>query len=139
MDGGFGKRSSAYSWLNFSLIIESKFGEGYNVTVKLPKYDNNKIAIIGCGKVGMSTAFALLLEEIPNELLLIGRDLTKITGEELDLEHGLSFLGAAQVHASVNYEDLKNTDIVIITAGAAQKTGDTRLSLIKENKKEASK
>ena len=120
--------------VKLSLIIESKFGEGYNVTVKLPKYDNNKIAIIGCGRVGMSTAFALLLEEIPNELLLIGRDESKIKGEELDLEHGLSFLGAAQVHASTNYEDLKDTDIVIITAGAAQKPGDTRLDLIKDNK-----
>ncbi|MFH2118719.1 MAG: L-lactate dehydrogenase [Candidatus Paceibacterota bacterium] len=101
---------------------------------KLPKYDNNKIAIVGCGRVGMSTAFALLLKNIPNELLLISRSEDKVKGEELDLEHGLSFMGSAQVHSSSNYEDLKNTDVVIIAAGSAQKPGDTRLDLTTKNK-----
>ncbi len=103
--------------------------------MSLPKYDSNKVAIIGCGRVGMSTAFALLLRGIPNELLLIDRSEAKIKGEELDLEHGMSFLGHARVHASENYEDLKDTDVVIIAAGCSQKPGDTRLDLTDGNKK----
>ncbi len=100
----------------------------------LPKYDNNKVAIIGCGRVGMSVAFALLLKNIPNELLLISRSEDKIKGEELDLEHGSLFMNSAQVHSSANYEDLKNTDVVVIAAGCAQKPGDTRLDLTTKNK-----
>ena len=102
--------------------------------IKLPKYDNNKVAIIGCGRVGMSTAFTLLLKNIPNELLLISRSENKIKGEELDLEHGLSFMGAAQVHSSTDYEDLRGTDVVVIAAGSSQKPGDTRLDLTAKNK-----
>lgn len=100
---------------------------------KLPVYDTNKIAIIGCGRVGMSTAFALLLEGIPNELVLISRDEVKVKGEELDLEHGLSFLGHATVHASENYEEIAGADVVIIAAGTSQKPGDTRLDLTASN------
>jgi len=108
----------------------------YNGRVsKLPKYDNNKVAIIGCGRVGMSTAFALLLKGIPNELLLVGRSDEKIKGEELDLEHGLSFLGSATIKSTTDYKDLENTDLVIITAGYSQNPGDTRLDLSMENKK----
>lgn len=106
----------------------------YNQRVsKLPIYDTNKIAIIGCGRVGMSTAFALLLEGIPNELVLISRNEAKIKGEELDLEHGLSFLGHATVHASEHYQEIAGADVVIITAGVAQKLGDTRLQLTADN------
>lgn len=100
----------------------------------LPKYDNNKIAIIGCGRVGMATAFALLMAGLPNELLLVSRDVTKIKGEELDLEHGVSFLGHANVRATEDYSELKGTDIVIVTAGVSQKPGDTRLDLVETNK-----
>jgi L-lactate dehydrogenase len=105
------------------------------MSLSKPRYDNNKVAIIGCGRVGMSTAFALLLKGIPNELLLINRTEEKIKGEELDLEHGLSFLGSAAVHASDNYEDLRDTDVVVIAAGYSQKPGDTRLDLTDKNKK----
>lgn len=82
----------------------------------------------------MTTAFALLLEEIPNELLLLGRDINELKGEELDLEHGLSFMNHAKVHASDNYEDLKGTDVVVIAAGTSQKTDQNRLDLTMNNK-----
>ena len=97
-------------------------------------FDNNKIAIIGCGRVGMSTAFALLQKGLPNELLLISRSIEKAEGEKLDLEHGLSFLRHTKIQASSNYEDLKETDIVIFTAGASQFPGETRLDLLEKNK-----
>lgn len=101
----------------------------------LPQIDSNKVAIVGCGRVGMSTAFALLIAGIPNELVLFGRDKQKIEGEKLDLEHGLSFLKDAKIYASNSYDDLADSDVVVITAGASQKPGDTRLDLIANNKR----
>lgn len=101
----------------------------------LPKYDTNKVAIVGCGRVGMATAFALLVEGIPNELLLFGRSLEKIKGEELDLEHSLPFLKHAVVHATDNYEELRDSDVVIVTAGYSQSDQDTdRLDLTEKNR-----
>ena len=101
---------------------------------KYLKFDTNKVAIIGWGRVGMSTAFALLQQGIPNELLLLSRSKEKAEGEKLDLEHGLSFLKHTKIKASESYEDLKDTDIVVFTAGAPQKTGESRLDLIEKNK-----
>ena len=97
------------------------------------KYDNNKVAIFGCGRVGMTTAYALLLQGIANELVLFNRTLDKIKGEELDLEHGLTFLESAQISATNDYADLAESDVVIYTAGCAQKPGETRLDLVENN------
>ncbi len=92
-----------------------------------------KVSIIGCGRVGMTAAYALLLKGIVNELVLLGRCRDTIIGEELDLEHGMSFLGSATVHATENYADIADSDIVVVTAGASQKPGDTRLDLAQKN------
>lgn len=96
--------------------------------------DNKKVAIIGCGKVGMSTAYALVLDGEVNELVLYSRSKDKVIGEKLDLEHGLTFLDHVDVIATDDYKDLAGTDIVIISAGAAQRPGDTRLDLNDRNK-----
>jgi len=101
---------------------------------KFLKFDKNKVAIIGCGKVGMSTAFALVQQGIPNELMLMSRCKEKAEGEKLDLEHGMSFLKHITITATESYEDLKDSDVVIFTAGAAQKPGETRLDLVDKNK-----
>ncbi|MBD3279715.1 MAG: L-lactate dehydrogenase, partial [Candidatus Pacebacteria bacterium] len=97
------------------------------------KYDNNKISVIGCGKVGMTAAFAMLLKGLPNQLVLLGRHKGPLIGEELDLEHAMCFLGQAEIKATDNYNDIAHSDVVIITAGAAQKPGETRLDLAKKN------
>jgi len=99
------------------------------------KFDNNKVTIIGCGHVGMTAAFSLAHTKIVNELVLFGRDPNRLKGEALDLDHGLSFLHSMKVKASTNYMDVKDSDIVVITAGAAQKPGETRLDLAVKNKK----
>jgi L-lactate dehydrogenase len=98
-------------------------------------FDNNKVAIIGCGRVGMSAAYSLLHSDSINELVLFGRHKEKLIGEKLDLDHGISFLHPTKIIASDNYQDLINTDIVVITAGAAQKPGQTRLDLMDTNTK----
>lgn len=97
------------------------------------KHDINKVAIIGCGKVGMSTAFSILHDGLVHELVLVARCRDEIIGEKLDLEHGMSFLSHAKVTATEDYKDIADSDIVIITAGAAQKPGDTRLDLAEKN------
>lgn len=92
-----------------------------------------KIAIIGCGKVGMTAAYSILHSGIAREILLVGRYLDSITGEELDLEHGLSFLHPAKVTSTINYADLADSDVIIYTAGAAQEPGESRLALAEKN------
>lgn len=95
--------------------------------------NNYKVSIIGCGKVGMTAAYSLVHDGTINELLLVGRDKSKIIGEQLDLEHGLSFLHHVKIDSTDNYKDIKNSDVVVFTAGAAQKPGDTRLDLANKN------
>lgn len=95
--------------------------------------DTNKVSIIGCGKVGMSAAYSILHRGEVSELVLHGRKLDEIIGEELDLEHGMSFLPYTKIKATDDYKDLANSDIVVITAGAAQKPGETRLDLTQKN------
>ena len=101
--------------------------------IELCRRDMHKVSIIGCGNVGMTSAYALLMKGVVNELVLIGRDKNKIIGEQLDLEHGSPFLHTTSITASDDYADLKNSDIVIFTAGASQKPGDTRLDLVEKN------
>jgi len=95
--------------------------------------DRYKVSIIGCGKVGMTAAYSLIHDGTVNELLLVGRKKEKIIGEQLDLEHGLSFLHHVKIDTTDDYTDITGSDVVVITAGAAQKPGDTRLDLIHKN------
>jgi L-lactate dehydrogenase len=93
-----------------------------------------KIGIVGVGRVGSTIAYTLLLDGTATELVLFGRDLDKVMGEKLDLEHGLGALDYVAIKATNSYEDLKDCGIIIITAGVAQKPGETRLDLFKTNK-----
>lgn len=97
------------------------------------KQESFKVAIIGLGKVGVTTAYALLLKGLTSELVLFSRDIKKAEGEKADLEHGLPFYPKTTITATANYEDLVGTDLVIFTAGCAQTPGQTRLDLTKGN------
>lgn len=97
------------------------------------KCESFKVTIFGLGRVGVTTAYALLLKGLTTELVLFSRDLKKAEGEKSDLEHGLPFYSKTTISASSNYEDLADTDLVIFTAGAAQKPGQTRLDLTRGN------
>lgn len=94
-----------------------------------------KVSIIGLGNVGLTVAYALLLRNVVSELVLISRSPEKAEGEKLDLEHGLPFLNTTSIVSSADYRDAENSDVIIISAGAPQKPGQTRLELIQENKK----
>jgi L-lactate dehydrogenase len=91
-----------------------------------------RIVVIGVGAVGSTTAYTLLLRERMDELVLIDANKGKAIGDALDMNHGLPFLGKAKVWAGT-YEDCTEADIIIITAGAAQRPGESRVDLLKRN------
>ncbi|GAB6138705.1 L-lactate dehydrogenase [Halanaerobaculum tunisiense] len=92
----------------------------------------NKIAIIGAGGVGATTAYALMIRGVASEIALIDIDKEKAEGEAMDITHGASFVQPVEVYAG-EYADCKNADIVIVTAGANQAPDETRLDLVKKN------
>lgn len=91
-----------------------------------------KAAIIGCGFVGTSIAFSLVQKGIFSELVLIDANEKKAEGEAMDLSHGLPFTKPMEIKAG-DYEDIADCAMIIITAGANQKPGETRLDLVHKN------
>ena len=94
-----------------------------------------KVVLVGTGFVGMSMAYAMLNRGGVNELILIDIDKDKTIGEEMDLSHGLPFAPQKMVIKAGDYDDCKDAQIVVITAGIAQKPGQTRLELAETNTK----
>ncbi len=94
-----------------------------------------KVALIGTGFVGMSMAYSMLNRGGISELVLIDIDKEKTEGEEMDLSHGLPFAPQKMVIKAGDYDDCKDAEVVVITAGAAQKPGQTRLELAEVNTK----
>ena len=98
----------------------------------MSKVKDRKVAIIGCGFVGSSSAFALMQSGLFSEMVLIDADINRAEGEALDISHGLPFAKPMKIYAG-SYEDIADAAIVIVTAGAGQKPGETRLDLVKKN------
>ncbi len=96
--------------------------------------NKQKIAIIGLGMVGSSIAFSLMQEGIFSEIVLIDKDRKKAKGEAMDLSHGIPFCESINIYEG-DYDDIKDCYVVIITAGANQEKGETRLDLIDKNLK----
>ncbi|WP_173472730.1 L-lactate dehydrogenase [Eubacterium ruminantium] len=94
--------------------------------------DIRKVAIIGCGFVGSSTAFALMESGLFSEIVLIDVDHSRAEGEAMDISHGIPFVKPMKIYAG-DYDDIVDASIIIITAGAAQKPGETRLQLVQKN------
>lgn len=99
---------------------------------KIQPMESTRVVIIGSGNVGASSAFALLIQGIASEIVLVDRDKKKAQGEVMDLEHGISFAHATRVWAG-DYSDCRDADVIVITAGAKQKPGQSRLDLIDVN------
>ncbi len=91
-----------------------------------------KIAVIGIGFVGSSFAYSLMIHGTVSEIVLIDIDRKRAEGEAMDLNHGLSFVQPARIWSG-DYPDCKGADIVVITAGLAQKPGESRLKLADRN------
>lgn len=93
-----------------------------------------KCAIIGCGNVGATTAFSLAKSKLFSEIVLIDIDKKRAQGEADDINHALPFISPMDIYAG-DYADLSGADIIIITAGASQAVGETRIDLLKRNAK----
>jgi L-lactate dehydrogenase len=96
--------------------------------------DHQKIIVVGDGAVGSSYAFALVTQNIAQEIGIIDIDIKKTEGDALDLSHAQAFTSPKKIYAAT-YADAHDADIVVITAGAPQKPGETRLDLVHKNLK----
>jgi len=93
-----------------------------------------KVAVIGTGFVGSSFAYSLMIQGTVSEIVLIDIDKKRAEGEAMDLNHGLSFVRPAKIWAG-EYSDCEDADVIVITAGLAQKPGQSRLELVGQNAK----
>lgn len=91
-----------------------------------------KAAVIGCGFVGSSSAFSLISKGLFSELVLIDANKEKAEGEAMDLSHGRPYVAPMKIYAG-DYDDIADCGLIIITAGANQKPGETRLDLVNKN------
>lgn len=94
--------------------------------------NKQKCAVIGCGSVGATIAFALTQRSLFSELVLIDANKSKAEGEAMDISHGLPFAHPMKVYAG-DYKDISDCFLIIITAGAAQKPNETRLDIVNKN------
>lgn len=97
------------------------------------RVDKRKVALVGCGLVGMSYAYCLLNQTVCDELVLIDVNKQRAMGEAMDLNHGLAFAASNMEIYPGDYADCNDADLVVICAGVAQKPGETRLNLLKRN------
>jgi len=93
---------------------------------------NRKVVIVGCGFVGAASAFCLMQSGLFSEIVLIDADPLKAEGEALDISHGVPFAKPVKIYAG-GYDDITDASMIILTAGANQKPGETRLDLVKKN------
>ncbi|MBR1942410.1 L-lactate dehydrogenase [bacterium] len=94
--------------------------------------NTRKVVIIGCGFVGAACSFSIMQSGLFSEMVLIDADRAKAEGEALDISHGVPFAKPIKIYAG-DYDDIKNASLIIVTAGANQKQGETRLDLVKKN------
>jgi len=93
----------------------------------------NRVALIGTGAVGASYAFGMLNKGLAEELVMIDLNKEKAEGDAMDLSHCLPFVSSRTRIWAGDYSDCKDAALVVITAGAAQKPGETRLDLVAKN------
>nr|XP_043638883.1 L-lactate dehydrogenase A [Erigeron canadensis] len=98
-----------------------------------PNSRNTKISVIGVGNVGMAIAQTILTQGLADEISLVDVNADKLRGEMLDLQHAAAFLPRTKISASVDYSSTLGSDLVIVTAGARQIPGESRLNLLQRN------
>ena len=95
----------------------------------------NRVVLIGTGAVGCSYAYSMINQGVAEELVLIDVNEAKAEGEAMDLNHGMPFAPSPTNVWNGTYSDCETADLVVITAGLAQKPGETRLELVEKNTK----
>lgn len=95
----------------------------------------NKVVLVGDGAVGSSYAFAMVAQGVADEFYIVDIAEEKVKGDVLDLNHGMPYGESPSIVKAGSYADCSNADLVVITAGAPQKPGETRLDLVEKNTK----
>lgn len=107
--------------VNGSIIMENK------------THHPPKIAIVGAGSVGATIAYACMIRGVASRIALYDVDQKKVEAETLDLNHGLQFIPPATVEGSNDSAVCEGANVIVITAGAKQKPGQTRMELAAAN------
>ena len=94
---------------------------------------SGKVAIVGAGWVGSSAAYAMMMDGVASEIVLIDKNKKKAEGHALDLMHGMQFAKSINIGAGDSFELVKDAKIVVLCAGVAQQSGQTRAELLKKN------
>ncbi|KAJ4840641.1 hypothetical protein Tsubulata_034195 [Turnera subulata] len=98
-----------------------------------PTPRHTKISVIGTGNVGMAIAQTILTQDLADQLALVDALPDKLRGEMLDLQHAAAFLPRTKILASADYSVTAGSDLCIVTAGARQIPGESRLNLLQRN------
>lgn len=93
---------------------------------------SNKVTIIGAGSVGATIAYTMVVDSIASEIVLVDINKDKAIGEAMDIVQGAPFTSPVNIYAG-DYEDAKDSDVVILTSGVARKPGQSRLDLAQTN------
>ncbi len=96
------------------------------------QYGQKKVVVIGAGSVGTTYIYALLPGGIAGQIALIDVDQKRVEGEVLDLSHGLPFIPPVSIKKG-DYSDCADADVIVVTAGAKQKPGQSRIELMQQN------
>uniref|UniRef100_F1LDE2 L-lactate dehydrogenase n=1 Tax=Ascaris suum TaxID=6253 RepID=F1LDE2_ASCSU len=97
------------------------------------KAPHGKVTIVGVGQVGMACAYSILQQNIASEICLVDVVADKLKGEMMDLQHGLAFTRHCIVKADTDYKITAGSKVCVVTAGARQREGESRLSLVQRN------
>ncbi|CAK7355837.1 unnamed protein product [Dovyalis caffra] len=114
-------------------LSDSFFKPIQNTSAPSPTKRHTKISVIGAGNVGMAIAQTILTQDLADELALVDTNANKLRGEMLDLQHAAAFLPRTKILASTDYSATVGSDICIVTAGARQIAGESRLNLLQRN------
>ncbi|XP_068929166.1 L-lactate dehydrogenase A chain [Petaurus breviceps papuanus] len=101
--------------------------------LKEEQVPQNKITVVGVGAVGMACAISILTKDLADELALVDVIEDKLKGEMMDLQHGSLFLKTRKIVSGKDYSVTANSKLVIVTAGARQQEGESRLNLVQRN------
>ncbi len=94
---------------------------------------SNKLAIVGAGTVGTTIAYACMLRGVCKHIALYDVNAAKVRAETLDLNHGMQFVSMATVEGSDDLEICRDASVIVLTAGAKQKMGQSRMDLAAMN------
>ncbi|KAL2348146.1 hypothetical protein Fmac_002146 [Flemingia macrophylla] len=114
-------------------LTQAFFKSIMNAAPSSPTKRHNKISVVGAGNVGMAIAQTILTQDLTDELALVDAVPEKLRGEMLDLQHAAAFLPRTKIQASIDYAVTTGSDLCIVTAGARQINGESRLNLLQRN------